>query len=239
MAKILLTAPVAALSGAVGNDYVGYGFGGRNFSRLYVVPQNNETPDVVAQRLSFATISQAYKALSVPEVDAWKAFGLLIQRRDSQGQLYSLTANQAFALVNNYRAMMGLAVIETPPAYVPPVLAVTAVNASVDAATGVLTVEMATPSGYAGGQKVIVEASRELGSATRNARDTDMRKVNTGVAGSMATLAAGTSTEFTAATPVFLYDTDPNWLGIRLTPVSAAGVPGVPLFRTNAPITFV
>jgi hypothetical protein len=238
MARIVLTAPVARLAGAVGDDYVGFGYGGRNFSRKYVVPVNNATANTVAQRLSFATISAAFKALNVVEVDAWAAFGRLIVRRDSQGQTYFLSANQAFALVNNYRAMMGLAVVDVPPAYSPPVLAATFASIGVNLLTGVPTVAITTPTLYAGGQKVIVEVSRELGSQTRNARETDMRKINAGVTGSMATLAAGEETNFEAANPVFLYNDNPNWAAVRLTPVSASGVPGTPLWIKNGPINF-
>lgn len=238
MAKVKYVAPVGALSGAVGKDYVGYGFGGRNFSRQYVVPVNNDTPDTIAQRVSFANISQAFKALSVSQVEAWKALGQLIIRRDSQGSLYKLTASQAFSLINNYLAQMGEELVDDPPGWAPPVAAFTNCQADVVIGTGVMTVKIITPAGYAGGQKVLVEATRELGSGTRNARETDFRKMNTGVTGSLVTLAAGTETDFTPASPAFLYNDQPNWVGIRLTPVSGEGVPGVPVVFSSKAINF-
>ena len=103
---------------------------GRNrfgqYERSRAIPVNPSSGAQGLVRARMTTNSTAWRALTAAQRAGWAGLGLNMVRSDSLGQSYTLQGNQAYASVNNNRALSGLAPIADAPAIATPVNIITA-----------------------------------------------------------------------------------------------------------------
>ena len=103
---------------------------GRNrfgqYERSRAIPVNPSTGAQGLVRARMTTNSTAWRALTSAQRAGWNGLGLNMVRTDSLGQSYTLQGNQAYASVNNNRALSTLAPIPDAPAIATPINIITA-----------------------------------------------------------------------------------------------------------------
>ena len=96
------------------------------YKRTRAIPVNPATAAQGVVRARMAGNSAAWRLLTAAQRAGWNDLGLSMTRSDSLGQSYNLQGNQAYASVNNIRAVCGLAPVADAPAIVTPVALATA-----------------------------------------------------------------------------------------------------------------
>lgn len=125
------------------------------YVRARAIPVNPNSAAQGAIRSRFGDNSQAWRALTAAQRAGWASLGAQIQRTDSLGQVYTLTGQQAYILVNNNNLDAGNAVVADAPAVLSPAGLLTA---TVTSTGGTLSIAYtATP--LAAGARLFVYAS--------------------------------------------------------------------------------
>ena len=91
------------------------------YRRTRAIPVNPATAAQGVVRARMAGNSAAWRILTAAQRAGWNDLGLSMIRSDSLGQSYNLQGNQAYASVNNIRAVCGLAPVADAPAIQTPV----------------------------------------------------------------------------------------------------------------------
>jgi hypothetical protein len=63
-----------------------------------------------------ALCSQVWKSVTANDQAAWKTWADGHKRTDSLGQSQAMTGSQAFCSINSFRLLLGLTIVQTPPA---------------------------------------------------------------------------------------------------------------------------
>jgi hypothetical protein len=125
----------------------------RNRFGLYVrskaSPVQPRTPAQTARRAQLTVLSQRWRTLDETVRAEWRALADELTRSDTLGLTYRLTGLQAYLQFNLWRALLGLAPQDNPPAQLAAPNPVSIQNISYDIDTDVLSIEF-SPSPYQG-----------------------------------------------------------------------------------------
>jgi len=157
MAKIKLGALAQDARGSLaGTTFSRNRFG--SYVRQKVSPIQPRTERQLEQRATFTEASQLWRTLTDAQRALWASWAGNHPIVNVFGDAQSMTALNAFIRVSTVRALVGFAPITSPPADQAP--GPLAEVATVTAATGVLTVDIASPAIV--GQAYVVFATRGL-----------------------------------------------------------------------------
>jgi hypothetical protein len=195
-----------------------------------VLPDQPQSALQVSIRAILGAVSAGFKALSANEKAAWEAAAADWKRYNKLGQQYDLSGQALYTQVNTYRQMDGQALDDTVPDMSAPggITGVTAEN--YDNHQLIVTVTHTLTAG----QFLFLQNSNSLGSAVRNARDGDLRCRADAFADAIVARAASPQTLSFVVDNSFIAD---DYAGYKITPLSAAYVPGVPFIVRNAQFT--
>lgn len=115
---------VGQLSGKAGNNVASRNRNG-SYIRTRVIPTLVQNAATTAVRGNFSTLSSNWRLLTDAQRAAWADFGGNVSRTDSLGQVYTLTGQQAYLLVNRNLFTMGVASTAVAPTFSPPAAPVT------------------------------------------------------------------------------------------------------------------
>lgn len=96
------------------------------YLRTRATPVNPGTTFQVDVRARFSTAAGAWRNLTEVQQAGWRDLAGQIARNDSLGQSYTPSGFGAYCMVNLNRQTVGLALLDDPPLYAPPVAADTA-----------------------------------------------------------------------------------------------------------------
>jgi len=94
---------------------------GRNrfgqYYRTKAIPVNPESPKQAAIRQAFAELARTWRTLTNQQRASWSSLGDQLKKKDSLGQVYSLTGLQIFQSFNMVRKMISLDPLTTAPVF--------------------------------------------------------------------------------------------------------------------------
>jgi hypothetical protein len=132
--------------------------------RAWVVPANPRTAAQLEVRRILTQNTQAFRALSTAQQDAWNAAGAQVQTRSSLGQSGPMTGAQFYTMINCNLIALGQEKVDVPPAR--PQFADIAPTALVITNTGgVIAVKLTAPADP--GENTLLRATKPVSSATR------------------------------------------------------------------------
>lgn len=237
MALTQLQSPYARFHGKTGATFLGggtvsYSFGNANYARAYAVPSQPNTDPQIGIRAILAQVAQGFAALSTAQADAWNQAASGVTSINPVGGEYSFSGIALYSRINTLRLMAGQSLTATPPslATLPGVTAITSFTAN--AGDVLLTF---THGGSDGVGSWLLKLTADLGSAARKARPTDLRLPTNNFSESIITVT--TSPQTIDITPDRFTVAAGQNVGVSLTPLSAAYVPGSEYFDRNYAVT--
>lgn len=144
-------------SGSVGNQTSSRNRSGQ-YRRQRAMPTQPRTASQMAARSRMSSMSASWRGLTDPERAAWNAFAQSFTVVNSLGATINLTGAQTYCKINCVNLLNGDAIATTPPA-LPSFTACSATSADGTAATQLLELAGATPTGSI---KQMIYASPQL-----------------------------------------------------------------------------
>lgn len=133
------------------------------YQRNRSTPVNPGSVPQVNQRARMSASAAAWRALTDVQRAGWDSLGLMMQRTDALGQVYTLNGFEAYCSVNNNNQTVGDATVSTAPALATP--------ADVDTATVTLTAAAFsiayTPTPLAAGTRLLIFISPQRSAGRR------------------------------------------------------------------------
>jgi hypothetical protein len=217
----------------------------RNRFGLYVrskaSPVQPRTPAQTARRAQLTVLSQRWRTLDETVRAEWRALADELTRSDTLGLTYRLTGLQAYLQFNLWRALLGLAPQDNPPAQLAAPNPVSIQNISYDIDTDVLSIEF-SPSPYQGALAIWATAPFSRGVkfvAPSRYRVIAVRKPAS-FGGNLST-PQNVGTEYIAKFGIPIEELVNKRIAVALTPISygAAATAGVAGQRTTFVYDFV
>jgi hypothetical protein len=119
------------------------------YARAKASPVQPRTPAQTERRAQLTVLSQRWRGLPETNRAEWRAFGDELTRSDTLGLTYRLTGLQAYLQVNLWRALLGLAPIDNPPAQLAAPSPISVTELLYDPANDELEIEF-SPATYTG-----------------------------------------------------------------------------------------
>jgi hypothetical protein len=119
------------------------------YARAKASPVQPRTPAQTQRRAQLTVLSQRWRNLPESNRAEWRAFADELIRSDTLGQTYRLTGLQAYLQFNLWRALLGLAPQDNPPAQLDAPSPITISSVNVNPSDALLEVAF-TPTPYAG-----------------------------------------------------------------------------------------
>jgi hypothetical protein len=205
------------------------------YARAKASPVQPRTPAQTERRAQLTVLSQRWRTLDESLRAEWRALADELTRSDSLGLTYRLTGLQAYLQFNLWRALLGLAPQDNPPAQLAAPNPISITGVSFEAESNTLAVDF-SPTPYPGAIAFWATAPFSRGVnfvAPSRYRITAIRKPTT-FGGSVVT-GENIAREYTAKFGIPLSELVGKRIAIALTPVSygAANTAGVAGQRTT------
>lgn len=207
-----------------------------NVARKYVIPANPDTLMQAYVRGLMTTLATGFKALNSSQAQAWNTAAGAINRTNILNLSYSLSGISLYVMINTYRSINGQTAVATPPSTAAPAGTVTFIAPDIDAPAGATLTVGFTTSGFPNGTLLFWRTTRPQPSLAARPRWNDLGMIT--AVGDVADHIVAVTTnaaEASGVTPVQYTLAEGNYVGVAVTPLTAAYMPGATQY--SAPLT--
>jgi len=198
-------------------------------ARQWVVPANPQSTNQMIFRGYQIAATAAYSGLTAAQAALWTEQAELLNYTNILNLDYSLSGVNLFVMINFYRQLRGIAILEDVPTIDKPPIPISVTSVTRTSAT-VLTV-VASTVGLLNADFAMLRVSPPLSSAVRQARSNDVRIIGATLATSVVHPVSEVCT-WTRTVPTGTY-TVGDHVGVEITPLSADHFPGDKLLEPN------
>lgn len=224
--KVRYTFPVESLTGAgsAGSGIVFSPWRGAYYARAYAKPSNPQTAEQVLIRNLYTQAAQGFSALTAAQKVNWEAFAANYPI-EVNGKNVTLPAGNLYQRINVMRLIDGQALSATVPSVLPDFTATGVTEVNWQPGTTTMTPIITHSAAVTTGRLWKIELTRNIASDVVTIKDNDYRLMLGVRATSIIPVTASPQT-ITIATPITGTYTSGDFVGFRITPVSANYVPG-------------